>query len=230
MPARPSRRVIALALLALVALAAALFLPVQAWAGALAVRVRGLGLLGPLAFLAAYLTATLLAVPISPISAAAGLAFGPFLGAALAAPCIAASASVAFLVGRRVAGGAPYRPASGLLATALQLADHRGFRLILLLRLSPLTPFAPLNFAFGATRMRLRDFALASLLGSLLPATCYAAIGASVGAPGGVGTRALAAAGALLTAVAGAGCARLVYRGVARPAPRGGGAPGADPG
>lgn len=45
-----------------------------------------------------------------------------------------------------------------------------GFRIVFLLRLASIVPFAPLSYALGASRISGRDFVLASWLG-LLPGT-----------------------------------------------------------
>ncbi|BDG01782.1 TVP38/TMEM64 family protein [Anaeromyxobacter oryzae] len=205
LPLVPRRLALLLGVAALATLAGAA-LPVREWALRLAGAARGLGPAGPLAFAAAYLGAGLLALPVAPLSFAAGLAFGPLAGALLAVPLTTAAGSAAFLAGRRL--GLPAR-ARGELALPGGLSDRDAFRLVLLLRLSPVTPFAIVNLGFGATRMRLRDFAAASLLGSIPAVSTYAALGGIVSAPGAASSRWLLAGGALLTAVAAAGCLRV---------------------
>jgi uncharacterized membrane protein YdjX (TVP38/TMEM64 family) len=205
--ALPRRLVVLLAIAALAAVAGA-FLPVRDWALRLAGAADALGPAAPLAFLAAYLAAGLLALPLAPLSLAAGLAFGPLGGALLALPCNTLAACAAFLAGRRV--GRPVR--AGGLALPAGLSDRDGFRLVLLLRLSPASPFSVLNFAFGATRLRLRTFALASLLGSVPVVPAYAALGGLVTRPDAPALRWLGAGGAVLTAIAVTGLARLAAR------------------
>jgi uncharacterized membrane protein YdjX (TVP38/TMEM64 family) len=201
----PRRLVVLLALVAGATVAGA-FLPVREWALALADGARALGPAAPLAFAAAYVAFGLLALPVSPLSFAAGLAFGPVAGALLAVPLTTLAGSAAFLASRRLGRA----PADGGLSLPAGLPDRDAFRLLLLLRLSPVMPFALVNVGLGATRMRLRDFAAASILGSIPAVSTYAALGALVTAPDRATGRWLAAAGALLTAVAGVGCARLV--------------------
>lgn len=193
-----------LAVAALAALAGP-FLPAREWALRLAAAARGLGPAAPLAFAVAYVAGGLLALPVSPLSFAAGLAFGPLAGAVLAVPLTTLGAAAAFLAGRRVGRT---RGGPGL-ALPAGLPDHDAFRLVLLLRLSPVTPFALVNFGFGATRMRLRDFAAASLLGSIPTVATYAALGALVSTPGSSTVRWLVLGGVVLTAVAAGGCVRV---------------------
>jgi uncharacterized membrane protein YdjX (TVP38/TMEM64 family) len=47
---------------------------------------------------------------------------------------------------------------------------REGFKIVMLLRLSPLFPFTLLNYALGLTRVRARDFVVASWIG-MLPGT-----------------------------------------------------------
>ncbi len=57
-----------------------------------------------------------------------------------------------------------------------------GFKIVLLTRLSPLLPFVLLNYAFGLTRVKLRDYVLASWLGMLPGTLLYIYIGSTLGA------------------------------------------------
>jgi uncharacterized membrane protein YdjX (TVP38/TMEM64 family) len=48
--------------------------------------------------------------------------------------------------------------------------EKQGFKVVFLLRLQPILPFVLLNYALGLTRVRLRDYVIASWIG-MLPAT-----------------------------------------------------------
>jgi uncharacterized membrane protein YdjX (TVP38/TMEM64 family) len=161
------------------------FLPAGEAIAALADRARATGAAGMAAFGAAYVAAELLALPLAPFSLGAGWAFGALLGAAVTVPATTVGATVAFALTRflvrergRLASG------DGRLSRALRGAGEGGFHLVLLLRLSPLTPFSVLNFAFGATPMRARDFALATFLGTIPSALAYAFLGSLLSRPG----------------------------------------------
>lgn len=126
---------------------------------------------GPLAagiVAAAYVLGAVLLVPAPLVNLAAGFALGPFAGAAVGIPAAAAGACTAFALGRwlvraRVDRLAARSPTLAGLDAALAAT---GFRVVLLLRLAPLAPFAVLNYLLGATPLRLRDFALGTVLGS----------------------------------------------------------------
>jgi uncharacterized membrane protein YdjX (TVP38/TMEM64 family) len=134
--------------------------------------VRGAGLAGPVLYAAAYVVATVLLFPGSLISLGAGFVFGPVVGTLIVSPASVIGACLAFLLGRflvrdwierRVAERAP------MLALD-QAIGQGGFTAVVLLRLSPAFPFNLLNYALGLTRVRFRDYALASFVG-MLPGT-----------------------------------------------------------
>lgn len=54
---------------------------------------------------------------------------------------------------------------------------HEGFTIVFLTRLSPVFPFNLLNYAFGLTAVRLRDYFLASWIGMLPGTILYVYIG-----------------------------------------------------
>ena len=170
-PARRSR--LPLLLLAAAAVVAAfVLLPVNEWLLATVTWVRDAGPAGVAVFALAYVAATVLLLPGSLLTLGAGFVWGPLLGTALVSPASVLAATASFLLGRsalreRVAR----RVASDARFAAVDEAVGRsGFRIVFLLRLSPVFPFNVLNYALGLTRVRLRDYVLASWLG-MLPGT-----------------------------------------------------------
>lgn len=161
----------ALAVLSLVA-EAALVLPAREWLAGLAEWVRDAGPTGALVYACVYLAVTILLLPGSVLTVGAGFAYGPLLGTLLVSPISVAAATVAFLLGRTVLRGAvANRAAADPRFHAIDAAiGAHGFRIVFLLRLSPLVPFGMLNYALGLTAVRLRDYVAASFVG-MLPAT-----------------------------------------------------------
>ena len=147
-------------------------LPVADWAIALVAWIRGAGLAGVLVFAAVYVAATVTMLPGSLLTLGTGFAYGPLIGTALVSPVSVVAATCAFLLGRTVArdwvagrvAGAPR------FAAIDKAVGRQGFKIVLLLRLSPLFPFTLLNYALGLTRVRLRDYVIASWIG-MLPGT-----------------------------------------------------------
>jgi uncharacterized membrane protein YdjX (TVP38/TMEM64 family) len=159
-------------------------LPVAAWLGELAETVRGLGPAGVAAYGVACVVAGILTVPAAPLAIAGGWAFGPVVGTLVTVAANTFASAIAFWVGRLLFRD-PERFATGegIVARAVRAAGSGGFKLVLLLRLSPVTPFAALNYAFGATKMRARDFSAATFVGSLPGTAACAAAGSLLGGP-----------------------------------------------
>ncbi|MDP6607995.1 MAG: TVP38/TMEM64 family protein [Vicinamibacterales bacterium] len=135
--------------------------------------VDGLGVWGPVVFVAGYAAATVAFVPGSLLTLAAGAVFGLARGTALVLLGATTGAAAAFLVSRYLARSAIEGRVSGhpRFAAIDRAVGAEGFKIVLLLRLSPIFPFNLLNYALGLTRVGFRDYLLASvgmLPGSLL--------------------------------------------------------------
>jgi uncharacterized membrane protein YdjX (TVP38/TMEM64 family) len=133
--------------------------------------VESLGWLGPLVFILGYAVATVAFVPGSLLTLAAGAIFGlaqgtlyTFLGATL-------GASAAFLIARYGARRAIERRIAGnrKFAAIDRAVGKEGFKIVALLRLSPVFPFNLLNYSLGLTKVRFLDYLLASV--AMLPGT-----------------------------------------------------------
>lgn len=147
-------------------------LPLGNWIVALAERVRGAGTAGVLLFMVAYVIATVALLPGSALTLAAGFAYGPIGGLLVASPASVLAATAAFLLGRTALRGWVQRTITGTpRIRALSGAIGKdSFRLILLLRLSPVFPFNMLNYALGVSEASLSRYVVASFIG-MLPGT-----------------------------------------------------------
>jgi len=155
-----------LALLLVLLLAAWFLLPVQAWMQAFIAGIAGLGAWGVLVYGAAYAAALVVMAPAAPFTIGAGLIYG-FWGFPLALVSATVGASLAFLVSRhlvrgRVAGVVASRPS--LRAVDRAVAEE-GWRVVGLLRLSPLVPFNLQNYALGATSVGFWPYVAATGVG-----------------------------------------------------------------
>ncbi|MOA07834.1 TVP38/TMEM64 family inner membrane protein YdjZ [compost metagenome] len=130
---------------------------------------RGMGWAG---FGLVFVVVTLAMVPASPLTAVAGYLFGPLWGMLLISPLGVLTAFLAFLIGRTLARPWVLRRLERYprVAAVEQGVSAQGFRVVLLLRLASVIPFAPLSYVLGASRVSARDFLLGSWLG-LLPGT-----------------------------------------------------------
>jgi len=165
---RKARLVLVLSLVAALAVvgrrAAALLPGFSAW-------IDGLGVWGPVMFVAGYVLATVAFVPGSLLTLAAGALFGLVRGTLLVLVAATLGASLAFLIARYAARGAiERRLADNERFAAIDRAiGAEGRRIVFLLRLSPLFPFNLLNYALGLTRVRFPDYLVASA--GMLPGT-----------------------------------------------------------
>ncbi len=133
--------------------------------------VHQLGPLGPIAFIAGYALAAVGFVPGSLLTLAAGAVFGVGLGAVYALLGATLGASGAFLISRHVARDAFQRRMAAYprFSSIDRAVSRKGWKVVVLLRLSPLFPFTLLNYALGLTRIRFVDFLVASV--GMLPGT-----------------------------------------------------------
>lgn len=159
-----------------------LVLPVSNWLLALVDWVRAAGATGFITYAALYALATVLLLPGSVLTLGAGFVYGPIWGVLLASPASVIGATLAFLLGRFVARDwIRRRIATNPRFEAVDAAVGKGgFKIVLLLRLSPIFPFTLLNYALGLTRVRLRDYVLASFIGMLPGTVLYVYVGSLV--------------------------------------------------
>lgn len=177
------------ALLAL--LVAGKFLPVGVWVRAFTEWVADAGWVGVLAFFTVYVLATVLGLPALPLTLAAGVIYGPVKGTLLVSPSSVAGATLAFLLGRTllrdwVKAKTSLNPRFAAMDEAVAV---EGWRMVALLRLSPVFPFSLLNYALGATKVRLLPYVLASWL-AMLPLTfLFVSAGSAAGSAAGIGAK-----------------------------------------
>jgi len=144
--------------------------------------IRGAGVTGMLLFAFAYVLACVLFLPGSILTLGAGFAYGVGAGTPLVWLSANAGAALAFVLGRTLLRGwvALRVNANPRFAAIDRAVGQQGFKIVLLTRLSPVFPFNLLNYAFGVTRVRFRDYVLGSLLGMLPGTVMYVYLGSLV--------------------------------------------------
>jgi uncharacterized membrane protein YdjX (TVP38/TMEM64 family) len=149
------------------------------WITDLAQGARETGPLGVGLFFVAYVVSTVAGLPGSVLTLALGFAYGPFWGLAIASPASVTGATCAFLLGRTLLRDWAAKKAGGSArARAIEAAVAReGFKLVLLLRLSPIVPFNLLNYVLSLTSVRLGTYVLASAVGMLPGTALYVYLG-----------------------------------------------------
>jgi uncharacterized membrane protein YdjX (TVP38/TMEM64 family) len=151
---------------------ALLLLPVvPCLADALACVERS-GVWGPVVLGVFYVVCSVFLVPGSIPTLAAGFLFGVALGSLTAILGSTIGACAAFLVGRTMARGwVARRIARSRRFTAIdRMVGRHGFKVVLLTRLSPISPFVVMNYLFSLTKVSFRQYALGSLIG-MIPGT-----------------------------------------------------------
>lgn len=156
-----------------------ILLPVGDWIRAVERTILELGAWGPVLLAATYVIGALLLIPGVPLTLAAALVLGWWalplvLAAATTAACLA------FLIARHalspvVRARLERRPRLRAIDRAVAA---EGWKTVLLIRLSPLMPFALQNYLFGVTRVGFWPFAGATLPGILPGTTFYVHLGA----------------------------------------------------
>lgn len=133
--------------------------------------VESLGVWGPVVFILGYAVAAVAFVPGSLLTLAAGAIFGLWKGTLYTLIGATLGASAAFLVARYVARGAIERRITGnaKFAAIDRAVGREGFKIVALLRLSPIFPFNLLNYSLGLTRVGFLPYLLASI--AMLPGT-----------------------------------------------------------
>ena len=170
----PPRRFIAILAAIVILVAVALLVPLPT-----AVQLRdwatSVGPWFPLAFLAAHIVVTVFPFPRTAFTLAAGLLFGPYLGVPLAVLASTVSAVIALLL-VRAAGWQLSRlvrhPRVDSLDARLR---ERGWPAVISMRMIPAMPFSVVNYAAGASAVRVLPYTLATLVG-LLPGTAAVVI------------------------------------------------------
>jgi uncharacterized membrane protein YdjX (TVP38/TMEM64 family) len=200
-----------LAVAAIVLCLAAVVLPMREQIAALLAWVGRRGALSGALLCLAWIPAAVLLIPGSVLTLGTGFLLGAGWGLAVVSIGSTLGAAAAFFVGRwlgrdwvleRIGGHHRLGGVDGAIV-------REGFKVVLLLRLSPLIPYNALNYALSLTGIGLREYVIGSWLGMLPGTVLYVALGAGArsltAAMSGGGTRpaawvALGAAGVVATA------------------------------
>ena len=122
-------------------------------------------------------------IPTNLIAIVGGTLFGPIKGFLLTMVGFFISGTIAFYTSRLL--GRDF--VEGIIGNRFIKLDKNieknGFRILFLLRLPPILPFDPLSYACGFTKIKYKDFILASLLGVVPETICYSILGRSFSNP-----------------------------------------------
>lgn len=184
----------ALCVVVLAALVAGWFLlPIKEWSDAFQAWIKALGPSGWVIFAAVYIVGTVLLVPVSVLTIVAGLAFGLAIGFPLVVVSATIGAALAFLVSRylardKVESLMQKRPKFKAIQSAV---SEGGWKVVALLRLSPVLPFNLQNYFYGITDLKFVEYVLATFVGIMPGTLLYVYLGAAGKAASGEGGGAL---------------------------------------
>lgn len=168
----PYLKVLAGVLLLAAFIAALRFLPVGVWIEQFQGWVKGLGPIGYVVYVLAYVVVCVTFLPASPLTIGAGAIFGFVEGTIVVIIGATLGATASFLLGRTImrrkieamaANNAKFRALDRAIA-------REGGKIVFLIRLAPVFPFAYINFAFGLTGVRLLSYVVATFFG-IIPVT-----------------------------------------------------------
>lgn len=180
--ARP-RRVpwmwIGLAAAILLLITAGRLLPLDVWIGRFNAWISGFGAAGVLIYALAYAAATVLFAPGSLLTIGAGFVFGIVWGTVTVSMGAILGAALAFLIARYLARDRVLSLAhrNEKFAAIDRAIGKEGWKIVLLLRLSPLIPFNLSNYLYGLTAVPFWHYVLASWVGMIPGSVLYVYLG-----------------------------------------------------
>ena len=130
---------------------------------------------------AALLTAL---VPRTPVSLACGLLFGATAGAVCALLVALVAAAVTFVAGRLLGREFAIRHTGKQFARLESWITREGTLAVAAVRALPIGPYGLIGYAYGASAVRVRHYALGTLISAAPSAVSYALLGAAVAVPG----------------------------------------------
>jgi|SRR3989338_2824788 len=150
--------------------------------------IQGFGRLAVIVYILSYILNTVSVVPpIAALSLTAGLVFGEVRGALYLMISAVLGTSATFMISRYFGRNLIEKMLKGKFKELDERLAKNGFMTILFFRLIPLVPYEVLNYAGGLSKIRFKDYFLATFLG-LIPGVIIAAFfGGSLGKVKGVG-------------------------------------------
>lgn len=142
-------------------------------------QIRQLGPWAPVLFILLYIVSCMAVIPASVLTIGGGTLFGVVQGSIYVSIAATLGATAAFLMGRYLARDWITRKLGAhpaFVAIDKSVAEE-GWRIVFLTRLCPIFPFFLMNYAYGLTRISLRDYVLATWIGIIPGSTLFVYIG-----------------------------------------------------
>jgi uncharacterized membrane protein YdjX (TVP38/TMEM64 family) len=165
---RAARWILAFMGLLVAGAAAWIIFPLESWLYTAYAWFAEQGARGAVVFLLAYIVAVVLLVPGTVLSLSAALIYG-FWALPVVLVGATAGASLAFLIARYVARDrvASFVKGRRRAEAVMEAVNEGGWKIVGLVRLSPLIPFNLQNYFFGLTAIPFWHYAIATLIGMI---------------------------------------------------------------
>jgi len=143
--------------------------------------IQSFGAWAPFIYILVYITATTLFIPGTIITLIGALLFGTWFGTLYTVIGATLGATAAFYVARY--GGREFiaKLLKGKFIKFDEGIEKNGFKIAFFFRLIPLFPFNALNFAFGLTKIKVKDYFLATMIGIIPGTFIYTYLFATIG-------------------------------------------------
>lgn len=146
-------------------------------------KISEFGIWAPIVFIFIFILATVSFLPVVPLDFVAGALFGTFWGVFYVVIGATIGAVIAFWITRTLGKSFIQKQLAERFVKLdkydKKIAEH-GLGVMFFLRLVPLFPFNGLNFAMGLTKIKFRDFFIATLFGIIPGAFAYVYFGDSL--------------------------------------------------
>jgi len=144
--------------------------------------IQSFGSLAVIVYILAYASNTIsIMPPIAALSLTAGLAFGEVWGAVYLMVGALLGTSATFTISRYFGRSLVDRMLKGKFKNLDEKLAKNGFMTILFFRVVPLVPYEVLNYAAGLSKIKFKDYFLATLLGLIPGVVISAFFGGSLG-------------------------------------------------
>lgn len=157
--------------------------------------IEGQGTVGMALYVVIYIVACIFFIPASLLTLGAGAIYGVVTGTLLVSLSSTLGATVAFLIGRYLARGkiAKKIDQNARFKAIDEAVAAEGWKMVGLTRLSPIFSFSLLNYAYGLTRVSLREYVLASWIAMIPGTLMYVYMGSLAGDLASLGSDSVAA-------------------------------------
>lgn len=144
-------------------------------------QVLEMGALGVLAFMAVYIFFVTFGIPNLPLQLMCGAIYGMWPAYAMMYVGVNIGALTAFSMGRFLGRKGIEELWGHRLKGLNAMIERGGFRLLLILRLLPLMPFNSINYGSGISRIRVKTYMAATVLGTIPLTFLHVTLGDAAG-------------------------------------------------